>query len=303
MRAAEQVPALGRLRGRLGSLLADVRAARGDRRGRELHLPAAAARDGREDDLLGDELPPARRDADEPARARGGQRLGRPDLLPRSRVLGLRDALDRAQRDVWLEPPDAVVAHERAVPAERHHLRQAPARARRASVPAPVHEALHRRRGSRLVARGFALHGLRARDLFQLASAPLAGGDSRITNAPKRVPPGRHRSHRDRDPAVEDRDLPRLPHEPRGGRPGRAEAGERLVQHHQAAGARGQAGEPGDPVRDRSGPGAGASGRLPIATPTSRRRRASTSGRATRPSATARRWRGLASTPGSPSDS
>ena len=104
------------------------------------------------------------------------ERLGRPDLLPRGRLLGLRDAVDRAQRDVGLEPADAVVADERAVPAERDHLRQAPARARRASVPAPVHEALHRRRGSRLVARGLALHGLRARDLFLRAAAPLARG-------------------------------------------------------------------------------------------------------------------------------
>ena len=176
--------------------------------------------------------------------------MGRPHLLPRRRLVGLRDAVDRAQRDVGLEPGDALVADEPAVPAERDHLRQAPARARRASVPAPLHEAVHGRRGRRLVARGVALHRLRARGLLQRAAAPPRRGRSRLADAAQRVPPGRDRPDRDRDPALEDRDLPRLPHEPGPGRPRGTQAGERLVQHDQAPGARGQAGEPRDPVRD-----------------------------------------------------
>ena len=55
--------------------------------------------------------------ADEPARAGGDPGVGRPHLLPGRRLVGLRDALDRAQRDVGLEPGDALVADELAVPA------------------------------------------------------------------------------------------------------------------------------------------------------------------------------------------
>ena len=75
------------------------------------------------------------------------------------------------------------------------------------------------------------------------------GAGARVAHAPQRIPPGPHRSDRDRHPAVEDRDLPRLPHEPRPGRPRAPEARQRLVRHDQAAGARGQAGEPRDPPR------------------------------------------------------
>ena len=120
---------------------------------------------------------------------------------------------------------DAVVAHEHPVPPERDHLRQAPAGARCAPVPAPLHAAVHGRGGRRLVARGFAVHRLRARDLLQRATAPWAGRDSGITDAAQRVPPGRDRPDRHRDPALEDRHLPRLPHEPGSGRPREAEAG------------------------------------------------------------------------------
>ena len=82
-------------------------------------------------------------------------------------------------------------------------------------------------------------------------------------------------------PAVEDRDLPRLPHEPGPGRPRAPQACERMVRHDQVAGARDQAGQPRASRWRRSGRGAGASGPRRIAIPTSRPPRASTSGRGT----------------------
>ena len=56
---------------------------------------------------------------------------------------------------------------------------------------------------------------------FNAPPDPRPGRDSRIADAAQRVPPGRDRPDRDRDPALEDRHLPRLPHEPgQGGREG-----------------------------------------------------------------------------------
>ena len=51
-------------------------------------------------------------------------------------------------------------------------------------------------------------------------------------------------------PVVEDRHLPRLPHEPGPGRPRAPEARERVVRHDQVAGARDRAGEPRDSAGD-----------------------------------------------------
>ena len=169
--------------------------------------------------------------------------------------------MDRPERDVGLEPGDAVVPDEPAVPPERDHLRQAPARARSAPVPAAFDAAVHGRRSRGLVARGRALHGLRSGDLLLRAADPPAGAGARVADAPQRIPPGPERSDRDRHPAVEDRDLPRLPHEPRPGRPREAQARRGLVRHDQVAGARGQAGEPGDPARDGLVVGLGRVGR------------------------------------------
>ena len=251
MRAAEQGSGLGRLRRRVGPLLDDVRPA-GRRRCRgELHLPGSATRARCEDRLLGDEPEAARGSSGKPDGPGSDRRLGRPRLLPRRRLVGLCDTVDRAQRDVGVEPRGALVADEHAVPRQRAPLRPPAERARRAPVPAPEQPPVHGRRSRRLVASSGALHELRARDLF-LRSADLPPGPGNgLADAPELLPPGRHRPDLDRDPAVEDRHLPRLPHEPGPGRPRAPQAGERVVRHDQVAGASGQAGQP----RDSSGDG------------------------------------------------
>ena len=249
MRAAEQVSGLGRLRRRVGAVLDDVRAAGRRRRSCELHLPRAAEGSWREDRLLGDELAPAGRDPDEPDRSEPRPGLGGPRLLPGRRIVGLRDAVDRAQRDVGLEPRDAVVADEHAVPRQRAPVRAAAERARRAPVPAPEQPPVHRRRRRRLVAPGGAVHQLRARGLLRGAADLPPGAGARLPEPAERLPPGSHRPDVDRDPSVEGRHLPRLPHEPGPGRTRAPEACERLVRHRQVAGARDQAGQPRAPAR------------------------------------------------------
>ena len=77
-----------------------------------------------------------------------------------------------------------------------------------------------------------------------------AGPGARLAHLAQLVSPGHHRPDGDRDPALEGRDLPRLPYEPEQGQPRWPEARKRLVRNHQAPGARGQAGEPRDPLRD-----------------------------------------------------
>ncbi len=105
------------------------------------------------------------------------------------------------------------------------------------------------------------VHRFRARDLLRGSADLQARAGARVAHAPQRIPPGPDRSDRDRHPAVEDRDLPRLPHESRPGRPRAAQARRGLVRHDQVAGARGQAGEPRDPPRDDLVVGLGRVGR------------------------------------------
>ena len=222
MRPAEQDSPLGRLRGRLGPVLADVRATRRDRRRRELHLPAADPGARREDRLLGDELP--RSASGTPTNPEDPE-----DVEDWADRVFYRAVASSACATPWIalnemwgsNLADAVVADERAVPAERDHLRQAPACARRAS------RSCSSRRGRSRTARQ-ATGGARRRSTptssarsTSRAAALTRRADARLAHAAQRVPPGRHRPDRDRDPALEDRDLPRLPHEPRPGRPRR----------------------------------------------------------------------------------
>ena len=111
---------------------------------------------------------------------------------------------------------------------------EATAGARRASVPAPLDAAFTDGEAGDWW-REVALYTDFVREVyFNSPPAPRTGAGSRLADSAQRVPPGRDRPDRDRDPALEDRDLPRLPHEPGPGRPRGTEAGERLVQHDQA---------------------------------------------------------------------
>ena len=219
MRAAAPLPALDRLRRRLRSVLADVRAAGGRRRRRELHLPVQI-RARREDRLLGDEP----------------QRVGTPTNPLDPAVV--EDWADRvfyravassacatpwiALNEMWgsnlatpWSPTNAqyrqnviiFVRRLRALGAHPYLLVN--------SRPFTDGEAGGIRASRR------PLHGLRARGLFRRAADQQAGGRSWLAHAPQRVPPGRDRPDVDRDPGLEDRHLPRLPYEPgQGGREG-----------------------------------------------------------------------------------
>ena len=296
MRPAEQGSGLGRLRGRVGSLLDDVRAARRRRRGSELHLSRAAARTRREDGLLGDE----------PA-----QRVGTPNnpIDPNlvedwaDRVF-YRAVASSSCATPWIALNE-MFGSNLATPWSptntqyRDNVLQFVRRlkrARRTSVPAAEQPPLHRRRSRRLVAPGRALHQFRARGLFRRAADLSPGPGARLAEPAERLPPGSHRPDLDRDPRVEDRHLPRLPHEPGPGRP-------RAPRSLRARGSTRSSGRCSRSSRSaarsrwrRSGPGAGASGLRQIAIPTSRPPLASTSGRATTASAQGRRWPGAGST-------
>ena len=197
---------------------------------------------------------------DEPARPGRRRGLGRPYLLPRRRVLGLRDAVDRAQRDVGLEPRHTLVADERAVPAERDHLRPAPE-----ALGAHPFVLLSTRPFTDVEAgdwwREAALYTDFVREIYfaspQLSHAGPILASRTLRNAFRRgitdlteigIPPskigiflGFHTS-------------------PDKGSRGGLKPASAWFDTDQAPGARGQAGEPRDPLRDASGPGAGASG-------------------------------------------
>ena len=118
--------------------------------------------------------------------------------------------------------PDAVVADERAVPrrtcsSSSRRLRALGARPFLLLSTRPFTDG----EAGDWWRRGGALHGLRPRDLLPGSADPPPGADPRLAQPAQRVSARDHRPDRDRDPALEDRDLPRLPYEPgHGGREG-----------------------------------------------------------------------------------
>ena len=252
-------------------------------RGSELHLPAATARARREDGLLGDEPPAARRRAHEPDGSGSDRRLGGPCLLPRRRLVACATPWI-ALNEMWGSNLAAPWS-----PTNTQYRQNVLIFVQRLSALGAHPFLLPQRRPFTDGEAGdwwrqVALYTNFVREIY--FSAPLlsrAGPVLASRTLRNCLSPGHHRSDLDRDPAVEDRDLPRLPHESGPGRPRQPEARERLVRHDQAAGARGQAGQPRDPARDDLVLGLGRVGSGAIVIRTSPLPRASYSGRATQP--------------------
>ena len=202
VRPAADVAAVGRLRGRDGPVLVvDLRAAGSRRRRVELHRPAAAAGEGREDRLLRPLPAEPRRHAVEAGRSVGRRRARGQAVRHRGSVVGLRDAADRVERARRREPADAVDADDCAVPRERARARAAARRARRAAVPAPAEAAVHARRGGRrLVAAGGAGRRPRARGLLQRPVGLEAGRGARQPPPARRDADAHGGPDPDRDP-------------------------------------------------------------------------------------------------------
>src|SRR5437764_1289699 len=229
LRHPGQGHALDGFRRRVGAVLAAVRAARGDRRGVELHLPAAGAGRRRPDGLLGHAHHPARRHAARALRPRDGDRPRQPDVRRRLAVDGLRAAGHRRERAERRQPDHAVERDQRAVPPRRPDLPADARDARRSALAARAERAVHGARRRRLVAPGRQGVGHRQRVLL-LGRGVVETG--RIHRKPRHAQPVSQPDravHGDRDPDQPARGHARLPHDARLRRPG-AGAAARVFQ-------------------------------------------------------------------------
>ena len=232
---------LGRLRRRLGAVLADLRPAGRDRGRGQLHLPAAAPGARREDGLLRPQLPPPRRDAARALRPGRRHQPRQPPLLDRRDVERLHAAGDRRERDERRQPRHAVDGEQRPVPAKRPDLHADALGPRRAAGAARAERPVHGRRGGRLVAAGLAVRRGRARDLLRRARHRQAGADRGQPVAAQPVPQARRRVHLRRLAGEQGRADARLPDDAGLRRP-RARAAQVVARGDEAAGARRQAG-------------------------------------------------------------
>ena len=174
----------------------------------------------------------------------GHRRPGRPALPARGRLVGLRDAGDRAQRALRRRDGHAVVGVEHDVPRERARAAPAALVARRPPVPAGQQRALHGRRRGAVVARR------RRRSPTSCARSTSPARDPQPGRAARQPDDAGRAAELDRQSSPRSAfPTSRLGvmlgfHTTQGSRQRarRAPAVERLVRRGQARGARGEAG-------------------------------------------------------------
>ena len=218
---------LGRLRRRLGAVLADLRAAGRDRGRGQLHLSAAAPRARSENRLLRPQLPPAGVGTPlEPYDP--GVVINRANRLYSTAAMS-SGCTQPVIAENELNGASLVTPWTANNAAYRRNVliyMQTLSALRRAPGAARLERAVHRRRGRRLVAAALAVRRRRARVVLRRARNRQAGADraaaGRCGNA---VPQARRRVHLRRHPREQARADARLPDDARLGRPrGRSRA-------------------------------------------------------------------------------